>query len=57
MPRIRWFWPGSRLAFQITTVIFLVVAATGLVAYVRVSATVGQRSEVRFAERVKRGAA
>ncbi len=53
----RWSWPWSRLAVQITLVIFLVVAVSGFVSYTRVSTTVGERSEARFGEIVRRGAA
>jgi PAS domain S-box-containing protein len=48
---------STRMALQITLVIFLVVSVSGVLTFIRVSDTVEANTELRFAETVRRGAA
>jgi len=47
---------STRMALQITIVIFLVVSVSGVLTFIRVSDTVEMNTELRFAETVRRGA-
>ena len=46
---------GTRMALQITLVIFLVVSVSGVLTFVRVSRTVQENTQIRFSETVTRG--
>lgn len=46
----------TRMALQITLVIFLVISVSGVLTFDRVSDTVEANTEIRFAETVERGA-
>ena len=48
---------STRMALQITLVIFLVVSVSGVLTFIRVSDTVEANTELRFAETVRRGTA